>query len=192
MSWCEQLARKKEVDKVFRIRGVNRQDRQYHVDLIRKVSNNDLGAAIILAAVYFEWCVRRCIIALGTSPVTYLREKLNDHRMNAERLQKLWTAEVGKHYPELQTLSYIFDSQKNKPKFGNLQLDWKSIDYARQMRNRLVHGERCTPLEKNGQKFVEILLAASDILVNLAESKGHSIFMIIRRNTNKTVDIQSK
>ena len=178
--------------KMFRIRGANRQNREYHVDLVHKVANDDWGAAIILAAVYFEWCVRRCIIALASAPVADIRKKVNDRRMSFDKLQKTWAKEVCGQRPDVPALADVFDSIKGKPHFGNLVLEWRSIDYARQLRNRLVHGERCDPLERNGRKYVELLLAASDVIVQLSESRGQSIFKPIKRNNLKTKPASGK
>ena len=174
---------------MFRVTGEDREDRQYHIDLIRMVSQNDLGAAIILAAVYFEWCVRRCIMALGTSSVADLRKRLNDHRMNFDGLKTLWTAEV--HKKDLPTLPSLFDSRKNKPKFLNLTLDWKNIKNAHKMRNQLVHGYSCNPKDEKGLRYVELLLAATNIIAYLAESRGHSIFRKIIRRSKKTAIVAS-
>ena len=178
---------------MFRVKGTKRQDRQYHIDLIRKVATDDLGAAIILGAVYFEWCVRRSVVALGKSSVADLRNKMKDRGMVFEKLLELWRAEVCKRYPDIPTLPLVFDSLKKKPRFGKLLLDWHGIVSARKMRNRLVHGDRCTPLEQKGQAYIELLLAASSILADLVESKGRSIFKIIRRDIKKkSVDVAIK
>ncbi len=174
---------------MFRVTGEDREDRQYHIDLIRTVSQNDLGAAIILADVYFEWCVRRCIMALGTSSVADLRKRLNDHRMNFDGRKVLWTKEV--HKKDVPTLPCLFDSRKNKPKFLNLTLDWKGIKNAHKMRNQLVHGYSCNPKKEKGLKYVELLLAAADIIVDLAESRGRSIFKKIIRRNKKTAIVAS-
>ena len=170
---------------MFRVKGTNRQDRQYHIDLIRKVAAYDLGAAIILGAIYFEWCVRRSIVALGKSSVTDLRKKMKDRGMGFEGLRKLWREEVCKRYSDVPILSRVFDSLKKKPRFGKLLLDWHGIDSAHKMRNRLVHGDMCTPLEQKGQAYIDLLLAASNILADLTESKGRSIFKIIRRDVKR-------
>ena len=177
---------------MFRVRGANRQDRQYHIDLIRKVAAYDLGAAIILSAIYFEWCVRRSIVALGKSSVADLHKAMKDRGMGFDNLRKLWRLEVCRRYPDLPTLPLVFDSLKNKPKFGKLQLDWYGIDRARKMRNRLVHGDTCTPLEHQGLAYIDLLLAASNLLANLVESKGRSIFKTIRRDVKRRVAVATK
>lgn len=177
---------------MFRVRGADRQNRQYHIALIQKVAADDLGAGIILGAVYFEWCVRRSIVALGKSSVADLRKRMKDYGMGFENLRKLWREEVCKRYSDVPVLPCVFDSLKKKPRFGKLLLDWHGIDSARKMRNRLVHGDVCTPLEKKGQAYVDLLLAASDIIADLTESKGRSIFKIIRRDVRKPTSVSTK
>ena len=171
---------------MFRVKGENRQDRQYHVDLIWKVYNEDVGAAVILAASYFEWCIRRCILALGASSVAELRKKLNDRQMDVEGVKDLWKSEVCSQHKEIHTLPKVYDLPRSKPRFDNTPLTWQSIDRARRLRNELVHGAKCDPLERHGRKHVEILVAASDVLINLAEKHKHSIFRIIKRGAKKT------
>ena len=170
---------------MFRVKGENRQERQYHVNLIWKVYHEDVGAAVILAASYFEWCIRRCILALGASSVTELRKKLNDRQMDVEGLKDLWKSEVCTQHKNIPSLPNIFDLQRPKPRFDNTPLTWQSIDRARRLRNDLVHGAKCDPLEKHGRKHVELLIAASNVLIDLAEKRKHPIFGIIRRGVKK-------
>lgn len=168
---------------MFRIKGEKRQDRQYHVNLIWDVYDKDVGAAVILAATYFEWCIRRCILALGVSAVADLRKKLNDKEMNIDGLKDLWRAEIGDQHEEriIKTLPNVFDVPMPKPTFDGVKLTWQSIGRARKLRNDLVHGARCEPLDKHGRKHVEILLAASDSLIKLAEEHKRALFKIIKR-----------
>lgn len=170
---------------MFRVKGENRQDRQYHVDLIWDVHKKDIGAAVILAAAYLEWCIRRCILALGASPVAELRKKLNERQMDVEGLKGLWKSEVCSQHKDIDTLPNLFDLQRLKPRFDNTPLTWQSIDRARRLRNDLVHGAKCDPLEKHGRKHLEILIAASDVVINLVEKHKSSIFRIIRRGVKK-------
>ncbi len=170
---------------MFRVRGENRQDRQYHVSLIWNVYKEDVGAAIILAATYFEWCIRRCILALGATPVSDLRTTMNNPGMNTDGLKDLWKSEVCLQHSDICALPDVFDSQRPKQVFDGTKLTWQNIGRARKARNDLVHGARCEPLEAHGKKHVEIFIAASDILIKLAENHGRSIFKIIKRGVKK-------
>ena len=168
---------------MFRVKGKERQDRKWHENTIRRVAEIDLGAAIILSATYFEWCIRRSILALGSSSVHDLACALKNSKLSFEKLVELWNREVSVRFvgEEKITLSLIFDQCKNKPKFQNHLLTWQNIQRARKVRHAIVHGDRCSPLEPNGRKYVELLIAASAILSDLVEKNGRSIFSIIRR-----------
>jgi hypothetical protein len=173
----------KEESVMFRVKGAEHQDRDWHENTNRRIACIDLGAGIILAAIYFEWCVRRSILALGSSSVHDLSEALKNPKLNFEMLVELWNKEVvGRLGCDKKiTLSIVFDGRKNKPKFKDMSLTWQNIQKARKMRNALVHGDRCSPLEIHGRKYVELLIMASAILSNVVEENGYSIFNIIRR-----------
>ena len=166
---------------MFRVKGKERQDRMWHENTIRSVADIDLGAGIILAATYFEWCVRRSILALGYSYVRDLSCQLRSPKLNFDSLVELWKEEVANRVGDSFTLPMVFDCRKNKQKFGNLLLTWQNILKARKQRHSIVHGDRCSPLEIHGRKYVELLIAASAVLSNVVEENGYSIFKIIRR-----------
>lgn len=80
---------------MFRTKGAKKEDRWYHRDLIIKTAKMDVGAGIVLSAIYFEWAIRRTILALGKSPVGQLNELYKaDKRLGMDELQKLWNVEV--------------------------------------------------------------------------------------------------
>ena len=173
---------------MFRVKGEGRLDRDWHEAMIAKIAAMDVGAGIILAATYFEWCVRRSIVALGESSVHDLSLKLKDPNLKFGPLVELWNDEVAGRFVNgnTSTLSTLYDQCKNKPRFGNLPLTWQNIGRARKLRNALVHGDRCTPLEVHGQKYVDLLIAASASLAIMAEKNGHSIFKVIRRKVQSS------
>jgi len=166
---------------MFRVKGKERQDRIWHEQTIRCVADIDLAAGIILAATYFEWCVRRSILALGCSSVRDLSCQLSGPALNFDGLVELWNEEVAWRFGNDFTLPMVFDHRKNKPKFGNLPLTWQSIQKARKQRHSIVHGDRCSPLEIHGRKYMDIFIVASAVLSNIVEENGYSIFNIIRR-----------
>lgn len=168
---------------MFRVKGDGKENQQYHELLIRKVAKCDVGAGIILAAVYFEWCVRRSIVALGRSEVAYLNELLARKDVDTDALIEIWRADVQNE--SIPSLPNVFDLEKGKPRFGNLVLTWKDVGKARKMRNRLVHGNRCTPLSQTGVKYVELLIAAADKLIRISSDRDRSIFRVIRGNANR-------
>ena len=94
-------------------------------------------------------------------------------------------------YGDIPILPQLFDLRKNKLRFENLPLTWQNIDRARDLRNQLVHGAKCDPLEQHGKKFIDILLAASEVISGTAESKGYSVFRIIKRREKRPVAVPS-
>lgn len=166
---------------MFRVTGKNRQDHNYHVRMIEAVGKLDMGAGIILAAVYFEWCVTRCIMALGRSSVAEIRRTISEECSNFDDIVDLWRAEVVVAHSNIPIIPEVFDKKKKKQSFRGRVLTWDAIKKARKSRNELVHGKRCDPLEKHGRKHLDILLAASGIIAELAEVSGHSIFRVVRR-----------
>ena len=173
---------------MFRVKGKERQDRTWHENTIRRVAEIDLGAAIILSATYFEWCIRRSILALGSSSVHDLTHELKNPKLSFEKLVELWNKEASVRFvsEEKITLPLFFDRCKNKPKFQNHPLTWQNIQRARKVRHAIIHGDRCSPLGANGQKYVELLILASAVLSDLVEKNGYSNFSIIRRKTRTT------
>ncbi len=179
-------------ERMFRVKGERRQDRDWHEKMIAKVAAVDVGAGIILAATYFEWCVRRSIVALGVSSVHELSLKLTDPNLRFDDLVELWNTEVAGRFGsgEMLTLPMLYDQSKGKPRFGNLPLTWQNIGRARKLRNALVHGDRCTPLDVHGRKYVDLLIAASARLAKTAEDNGHPIFNVIRRKAKSSKEIK--
>jgi hypothetical protein len=45
---------------------------------IREIAEEDLTVGVILAAVHFEWMMKRAILKLGTSPTPQLRKELEN------------------------------------------------------------------------------------------------------------------
>lgn len=172
---------------MFRVKGRLAESRQNHENLINHVTSKDPGAGIILAAVYFEWCVRRSIVALGKSSVAELNAKIKAERLNLEDLKSLWQKEVCVFVDghKVSGLPDVFDMQRIKPVFGTLKLSWVDIDRARKRRNELVHGVRCAPLERTGAKYVALLLAASKVLSDICVSQNCDIFHVIPTNRRR-------
>jgi hypothetical protein len=175
---------------MFRVKGEERQDRIWHEKTIRCVADIDLGAGIILSATYFEWCVRRSILALGSSSVSDLSCQLCNPGLNFDGLVELWNKEVAWRFGNDFTLPMVFDHRKNKPKFGNLSLTWQNIQKSRKRRHSIVHGDRCSPLEIHGRKYVDLLIAASAVLSTVVEENGYSIFNIIRRKKRAIKEVK--
>ena len=169
---------------MFRTKGDGKEGRAYHHNLIEDVASLDVGAGIVLGSIYFEWAIRRAIVALGKSSVSELNAKFKaGHNLGYEDLKRLWKEEVAGR-DGISGLTDVFDLNPKKPVFGKLKLTGRDIDRARTRRNEIVHGGRCSPLPKNGFDYVMLQIAAAEALADLVERRsGRSIYSPIRRKT---------
>ncbi len=103
--------------------------------------------AVILAAVHFEWTVRRAIIALGMSPSRTIREHLECcHGLDA--FKDVWKGEVK---PRVQ---------RNLAEVVSL---WPKVRCAFKLRGRLVHGGKPTGSDYATDRVKWLLQAARDV-----------------------------
>jgi len=71
---------------------------------IRKLAETDDTTAVILAAVHFEWMMKRAILKLGCSPTKELRSsleniyKLTDKKSAKGDYQGIWSKEVAPRF----------------------------------------------------------------------------------------------
>lgn len=102
-------------------------DPQKRREKILSFRGEDLSIGFLLAAIEFEWTLRRAILALGTSPNPLVSEELNKNKgRGLEGLKEAWKAEV-------------------KPRFGKqldeVVKDWAGVkNPASKLRAKLVHG----------------------------------------------------
>ena len=166
---------------MFRTKGDGKEGRSYHRKLIENVAALDVGAGIVLGGIYFEWAIRRAIVALGKSSVAELNAKFKaEHNLGYDDLKKLWKDEVAGR-DGIRGLTDVFDLNPTKPVFGKLKLTGRDIGRARRRRNEIVHGGRSSPLPKNGFDYVRLQIAAAETLADLVEERGRSIYNPIRR-----------
>ena len=127
-----------------------------HVERVKKIRSLidfDIVIAVIVAAVYFEWTVRRAILALGASPTKYIRENYLKGA-TFKQYPQIWNKEV---YPRLN--KRIGDVLSNFA-FGD--------NPAFTLRNRIVHGELGSVKFDFGKEKVEEILTAIEELNNFA------------------------
>lgn len=118
--------------------------------------------AILLAAVDFEWTVRRAIIALGTNPNKFIRETVLSRCHGADDYKDAWKDEVkshlGKGLPEIVP-------------------DWKFLkEQSFVMRHQVIHGVTGMPTSRKAQDRVEAFLAASRSITGYAASQETPIW----------------
>ena len=118
--------------------------------------------AILLAAVDFEWTVRRAVIALGTNSNRHIRDTILNRCHSADDYKKAWAAEVKPRLP------------KGLPE---VVPNWKFLkEEAYFMRHRVVHGLYGMPNSKKAEERSEAFLAASNAIHEFALLHGEQIF----------------
>jgi hypothetical protein len=110
--------------------------------------------AILLAAVDFEWTVRRAVIALGTNSNRFIRDEVLNRCHGADDYKDAWKAEVkrrlGKGLPEIVT-------------------NWKFLkEEVFLLRHQVIHGLRPMPSSRKTQERVEAFLTASKAIWEFA------------------------
>jgi hypothetical protein len=118
---------------------------------IRRIAARDKTTAVILAAVHFEWMLKRTILALGSTPTKALRTKLEDvYRLDTKHgrpgFQDVWRAEVGRRYKNAALGTVL-------GKLTQIKKD------ALNVRGRLIHGNG-TVKSADADKSIELFLGA--------------------------------
>ena len=144
---------------------------------ILSFAKQDCCVGVILATINMEWCLRRCILAMGSSPVSKLN-KLNLSGLN--KYKKCWKDEV---QPNVNiSLAVLMDSHLTSTKAWKPTKTlktcngWSVLKYAFKLRHVLVHGAKGSASLEFAQQTIDLLIEAADVLVRFAESQGISIF----------------
>lgn len=127
---------------------------------IRQFLDSEPPIAVILAAIHFEWTVRRAILALGTSSNKDIRNKLkNCHGLDGYK--DLWNYEVCLCSKNIQPLTEVVTN-------------WQKFKEGFEFRHKLVHGvESCS--KKFASPKVEAILTAVAGIRDFCNKKGVSL-----------------
>jgi hypothetical protein len=114
--------------------------------------------AILLAAIDFEWTVRRAVIALGTSANRDIRDRVLNRCHGANDYKNAWKTEVkvrlGKGLPEIIS-------------------NWKFLkEDAYLLRHQVIHGLRGMPSSRKAAERVDAFLEASKAVASFAFDQG--------------------
>lgn len=126
---------------------------------IREIAATDRTTALILAAVHFEWMLKRAILKLGQSPTKDLREQLEGvFRMRKtngrDGYKEVWEREVASRFKN-SALGTVL---------GRLnQIQSKALD----VRGKVIHGNG-TVSNASADEAIELFLSAGDKLRNFA------------------------
>jgi hypothetical protein len=130
---------------------------------IRRHIEKDAALGLILAAIDFEWTVRRAILALGKSPTKIIKEEVlaTGRRSGLKHYEECWSSEV-------------LPLHRNNP-LSELIGEWETLRKAFFLRNKLVHG-----LATAGEPFArfrtDTLLAASRKLFDFSQEHDSPIY----------------
>lgn len=149
---------------------------QRHARIRAFLTDESATIAVILAAIDFEWSIRRAILALGSSPTKHIREVVfagfHGGYLNYE---DAWRREVtGWLKPTLPQAIPHWSRLANKQ------------DGAVRLRGQIVHGAQVSVSADFARSRVEDWLAASALLEALAKDHKTSLYKrIVRRIPRK-------
>jgi len=136
---------------------------------IRKIAKEDLTVGVILAAVHFEWMMKRAILALGTSPTPQLREELKDVSRRVSQKRKdgyqqtgfdtIWKREVDARINKRSALGTVLG------KLTDIR------DKAIKTRGHIIHGNG-TVKKASAEEAIDLYLNAGAKLRLFANKHG--------------------
>ena len=119
---------------------------------IREIAATDKTTAVILAAVHFEWMLKRTILKLGISPTKALRAQFQHvysplDTPGKDNYKKIWDREIRKRF--------------KKAALGKVLGGWNKVkSHAwKKVRNRVIHGNG-TVSNKDADEAIELFLDA--------------------------------
>ena len=130
---------------------------------IRKIAQTDRTTAIILAAVHFEWMLKRAILKLGASPTTDLRKELEnvfkmEKKNGHDGYKEVWHREVGSRVTHASLKAVL-----GKP--SRIQ------SHALNVRGKVIHGNG-TVKNTDADEAIELFLGAGQKLRDFASKHG--------------------
>ena len=133
---------------------------------IRKIAAKDEITAVILAAVHFEWMLKRAILKLGTSPTKSLRKQLEDvYRINKYKTQdgykEIWGREIGTRFNNASLGKVI-------GKLTQIQ------NHALDVRGKIIHGNG-TVSKAHADQAIDLFLDAGVKLQQFARKNGEDL-----------------
>lgn len=138
---------------------------------IREIAQGDPTTGVILAAVHFEWMLKRAILKLGATPTKALREQLKDvytiqDRGERKGYKTIWRHEVQPRFKRA-ALGTVLGCL---PKIQSVALD---------VRGRVVHGNGTVSHEK-AQEAIDLFLKGGNKLREFALMNGEDLDSLLR------------
>lgn len=133
---------------------------------IREIGKSDKTTAVILAAVHFEWTLKRTILKMGGSPTKDLRTQLEkvyriSNRNGQDGYKEIWDREVGKRFKN-SSLGTVL---------GNLV---RIQNHAMDVRGKVIHGNG-TVGKASANEAIELFLSAAKKLREFAKKNGEDL-----------------
>lgn len=137
--------------------------------------------AVLLAAVDFEWSIRRAVLALGGSSTKHIRHLVLGHKglSGPKGYKDAWNAEVCRY------ISISIDQAI--PHWGRL-IDPDQGSFR--LRNQIAHGIRGSVSVELATAKVDDFLLASQCLAKLAQEHNTSLFRRIVRKKPRGIATQ--
>ena len=124
---------------------------------IREIANTDPTTAVILAAVHFEWMIKRSILKLGCSPTASLREELEEiyklaiKGKNQKDYRSIWKREIAHRFKNAQLGTVL----------GNLQTLQNS---TMKVRGKVIHGNGTVSKEVADDAIKDFMRATNKLV----------------------------
>lgn len=130
---------------------------------IRKIAAVDRTTALILAAVHFEWMLKRSILKLGSGPTKDLKEQLESvFRMQKkdgrDGYKEVWEQEIGKRFKNAALGTVL----------GRLN---RIQDHAFDARGKVIHGNGGVS-NATADEAIELFLGAGAKLRKFSNNHG--------------------
>ena len=166
-------------ESMFLVSDGNRANRR---KLIEQVAGEDRVIKVLLAAIDFEWTLRRTVLALGHSPTKQLAEKMNERDFHClAGIKELWKDEVVGHLgKDTPPLAQVIDTGAKMPTDAR-GTAFSCLKKAKEFRNNIVHGNQGSCGKEYGELQADVFFAASDALAAFAMKHKKDIFKPIRR-----------
>ena len=149
---------------------------------IYEIADTDPTTAVILAAVHFEWMIKRSILKLGCSPTAELRKELEDiyklaiKGKNQNDYRSFWKREIACRFKNAQLGSVL----------GILH---KLQESTMKVRGRVIHGNGTVSKEVADDAIKEFMSAANK-LTTFALKHGEDLDEKLKRR-NKAREVGS-
>lgn len=128
---------------------------------IWKFFENDPTVGVILAAIDFEWTVRRAVLALGQRPTKEIRESTLARCSGLQKYKDAWRTEV---FP------------CHKRSLPQVVTCWKDLKTAFRLRHVLVHGVSGTTTAEYAFTHVNTMLTSSKNISQFSSGLGKDLF----------------